>query len=91
MKNAHMFKIVRLMLLMFMIAHWIACVWHMLFVFTKNQLHWTLTDWEETSTAVKYLNAYYRSFLMMSGENIDPQNNLERIFCWSALHSEFQD
>lgn len=82
MKNAHMFKIVRLMLLMFLISHWIACVWHMIYSFTKGDLPWTFDVYEDSSSSVQYLSAYYKSFLLMAGENVDPRNNLERLFCW---------
>lgn len=79
MKNANIFRIVRLMLLMCLIAHWTACIWHLLLIYNPD-LEFSIPRSE--SLADEYLACFYGSFLLMVGDNINPENNIERIFCW---------
>ncbi|GMH39832.1 hypothetical protein BSKO_07736 [Bryopsis sp. KO-2023] len=84
MKNANVFRIVRLILLMCLIAHWIACTWRMLYIFSPAHIHWRLFD-DDESIATQYMETYYRSFLLMVGDNVEPNNNVERSFCCVVL------
>mmetsp|Transcript_24891 Transcript_24891/g.69399 ORF Transcript_24891/g.69399 Transcript_24891/m.69399 type:complete len:684 (+) Transcript_24891:286-2337(+) len=90
MKNANVFRIVRLMATMCLIAHWIACIWHFLYVQAMH-LPWLFTDLEPENVVPgsnppsAFLVAFYSSFVLMMGDNVNPQNNIEYIFCCAVL------
>ena len=80
MKNANMFRIVRLMAFMFMIAHWIACFWQLLSNWFSNYT-WSLPV--QGGVLERYLDVYYMSFLLIIGNpTTEPENNLETVFSW---------
>ena len=80
-KNANIFRIIRLMLLMCLIAHWTACLWHLL-ITRFDDLEFSIP---RSGPVDEYLSCFYGSFLLMVGDNVEPANNVERIFCWCAL------
>eukprot|EP00873_Tetraselmis_striata_P036314 jgi/Tetstr1/456578/TSEL_043296.t1 len=85
MKNANVFRIVRLMATMCLIAHWIACTWHFLYN-SFSSLPWIFTSFEEgPDPPASYLVAFYHAFVLMMGDNVGPQNNIEYIFCCVVL------
>lgn len=80
-KNANVFRIMRLMALMCLVAHWTACVWHLL-ITNFSDLEFSIP---EGSILDKYLSCFYGSFLLMIGDNVNPTNNVERVFCCVML------
>lgn len=65
MKNANVFRIVRLMATMCLIAHWIACTWHFLYN-SFSSLPWIFTSFEEgPDPPASYLVAFYHAFVLM--------------------------
>lgn len=78
-KHANVFRIIRLMLGMCLIAHWTACIWHALIAYFPD-LDFSI---EITGKlADEYLTCFYGSFVLMVGDNVNPVNNVERVFCW---------
>lgn len=83
MKNANIFRIVRLMFLMCLMAHWIACGWHLIAIsYEDSSPTWldNMTPEDRRSVTSRYLESYYLSFVMMVGENIGPANDVERLY-----------
>jgi CRP-like cAMP-binding protein len=80
-KNANIFRIIRLMALMCLVAHWTACVWHLLIVHNP-ELDFSI---RRAGLIDEYLSCFYGSFLLMVGDNVNPVNNVERIFCCVML------
>jgi hypothetical protein len=65
MKNANVFRIVRLMATMCLIAHWIACTWHFLYN-SFSQLPWIFTAFVELEDPPSnYLIAFFHSFVLL--------------------------
>ena len=58
------------MCMMCLIAHWTACAWHLLLVYNPD-LDFVI---ERTGNLVdEYLDCFYGSFLLMVGDNVNPQ------------------
>lgn len=58
------------MCMMCLIAHWTACAWHLLIVYNPD-LDFVI---ERTGNLLdEYLDCFYGSFLLMVGDNINPQ------------------
>lgn len=70
------------MLLMCLIAHWTACVWHLLLVYNPDKEFSIIRSGDLVD---EYLACFYGAFLLMVGDQINAQNNLETVFCWYVL------
>ncbi|KAG1665646.1 hypothetical protein FOA52_011240 [Chlamydomonas sp. UWO 241] len=81
-KNVGAFKVVLLLAMMIMIAHWLACIWYMLYKYGGGGSldDWTFDMFQTTSPVLQYLSAYYSCFLMIMGDNLTPLNDKERLF-----------
>ncbi|CAD7696775.1 unnamed protein product [Ostreobium quekettii] len=84
-KNANYFKMVQLMVLMCLIAHWIACTWQMAYRFTKGRYPWTIDKVAGLDVFTQFMAGFYKSFILMVGDNVQPENNLERALCCVVL------
>ena len=66
MKNANVFRIFRLMATMCMVSHWIACIWHFLYM-QIHSVKW-LFDREEyqvENAPSAFLVGFYNAFILM--------------------------
>jgi hypothetical protein len=70
------------MLLMCLIAHWTACVWHLLIVYNPDKEFSIVRSGDLVD---EYLACFYGAFLLMVGDQVDARNNLETVFCWCVL------
>jgi hypothetical protein len=66
MKNANVFKIFRLMATMCLISHWIACVWHFLYMLIPG-VPWIFDrqEFQIEDAPDPFLIAFYNSFMLM--------------------------
>ncbi|CAG9460829.1 unnamed protein product [Pedinophyceae sp. YPF-701] len=90
MRNANIFKIFKLMMIMCMFAHWIGCGLHLIgkTQFDDGKPSWIedqLRPEEQNDKLSRYLQAYYLSFELLVGDNVGPTNNLERFYCSLVL------
>ncbi|GAX77256.1 hypothetical protein CEUSTIGMA_g4702.t1 [Chlamydomonas eustigma] len=82
-KNANIFKVVFLLLMMIMISHWLACIWYVMYKFssfTPSVTDWAFDILNDGNVVSYYLGAYYQCFLLIVGNNQTPRNDAERVF-----------
>ncbi|GIL58478.1 hypothetical protein Vafri_13605 [Volvox africanus] len=84
-RNANLFKVLQLILLMMMIAHWLACVWYVIARYAPGGNEWGFDTLDDENRLTWYLSAFYYSFLLLIGDNIQATNNYERLFFILAL------
>ncbi|GIL81620.1 hypothetical protein Vretifemale_10634, partial [Volvox reticuliferus] len=84
-RNANLFKVLQLILLMMMIAHWLACIWYVIARYAHGHNDWGFDTLNDENRLTWYLSAFYYSFLLLIGDNIQAQNNYERLFFILAL------
>ena len=66
MKNANVFRIVPLMATMCLIAHWIACIWHFLYMqITSVPWIFDAEEFQGEQAPSPFLIAFYSSFVLM--------------------------
>ncbi|GFH08072.1 cyclic nucleotide-binding domain-containing protein, partial [Haematococcus lacustris] len=92
-KGGNGIRVFVLICTMVFLAHWLACIWYMLYRFTTFADY---TEWgmfvggliSEEAKLSAYISAYYQSwllcvpqsFLLLVGNNQPSHNNLERVF-----------
>ncbi|GFR48528.1 hypothetical protein Agub_g10423 [Astrephomene gubernaculifera] len=85
MKGANIVRMGKLLFFMALVAHWVSCLWFMLYRMTHGSLNWSYDLLSNAQTMTYYLEAYLQSFLLMIGNDISPQNNIERLYCTGIL------
>ncbi|KXZ48358.1 hypothetical protein GPECTOR_28g765 [Gonium pectorale] len=85
MKGANIVRMGKLLFFMALVAHWVSCLWFMLYRLTHGTLVWSYDLLSNAKIMTFYLEAYLQSFLLMIGNDIGPQNNIERLYCTGIL------
>ncbi|KAG2450742.1 hypothetical protein HYH02_004579 [Chlamydomonas schloesseri] len=85
MKGANIVRMGKLLFFMALVAHWVSCLWFMLYRITHGDLAWSYDLLQNAKTMTYYVEAYLQSFLLMIGNDINPQNNIERLYCTGIL------
>lgn len=75
----------KLLFFMALVAHWVSCLWFMLFRLFKNDAEWSFDLMPNAQLMTYYVEAYLQSFLLMIGNDIGPLNNMERLYCTGIL------
>lgn len=58
---------------MALVAHWVSCLWFMLYRLTHGTLDWSYDSLTNAKIMTYYLEAYLQSFLLMIGNDISPK------------------
>lgn len=59
----------RLLFFMAMVAHWVTCLWHLLYVLLSGAASpWSFDNLAETAEITSFLNGYLNAFLLMIGK-----------------------
>ncbi|GLI64818.1 hypothetical protein VaNZ11_008225 [Volvox africanus] len=85
MKGANIVRMGKLLFFMALVAHWVSCLWFMLYRLTHGSLDWSYDSLTNAKIMTFYLEAYLQSFLLMIGNDISPKNNIERLYCTGIL------
>ncbi|EFJ47535.1 hypothetical protein VOLCADRAFT_91947 [Volvox carteri f. nagariensis] len=85
MKGANIVRMGKLLFFMALVAHWVSCLWFMLYRLTHGSLDWSYDSLSNAKIMTFYLEAYLQSFLLMIGNDISPKNNIERLYCTGIL------
>ncbi|PNW70128.1 hypothetical protein CHLRE_17g706900v5 [Chlamydomonas reinhardtii] len=85
MKGANIVRMGKLLFFMALVAHWVSCLWFMLYRITHGNLQWSYDLLTNAKIMTYYVEAYLQSFLLMIGNDINPQNNIERLYCTGIL------
>jgi hypothetical protein len=87
-KNANVIRMVALLALMLLIAHWICCAWQILhasFRGAGGTRSWSLDAAAAGDVPTLYLQALYSALLLMLSNDVGPQNDIERAYCSVVL------
>lgn len=63
----------KLLFFMALVAHWVSCLWFMLYRITHGNLQWSYDLLTNAKIMTYYVEAYLQSFLLMIGNDINPQ------------------
>ncbi|KAG2491337.1 hypothetical protein HYH03_010341 [Edaphochlamys debaryana] len=85
MKGANIVRMGKLLFFMALVAHWVSCLWFMLYRILHGNYVWSYDALTNAKTMTYYVEAYLQSFLLMIGNDINPQNNIERLYCTGIL------
>ncbi|KAL6749390.1 hypothetical protein V8C86DRAFT_2849289 [Haematococcus lacustris] len=82
MKGANYMRMIKLLFFMASVAHWVACMWHLLYKLLQSSwLDWTFDSiGSGTGELTYFLFAYLNSFLLMIGNDMQPLNDYERLY-----------
>eukprot|EP00198_Chlamydomonas_reinhardtii_P002372 XP_001691708.1 predicted protein [Chlamydomonas reinhardtii] len=81
MKGANIVRMGKLLFFMALVAHWVSCLWFMLYRITHGNLQWSYDLLTNAKIMTYYVEAYLQSFLLMIGNDINPQ----RLYCTGIL------
>jgi len=78
-------RLAKLLFFVLVVVHWTTCLWFFIFQMTYNTIQqpWSFTEQVEfgSSTFTYFLAAFYNTFVLMIGNNIDPGNSWEQALC----------